>query len=327
MSVEIIGKQIEVGVSVEATRGVVPATVSKWVRNSSVNLLEKAESVTDEATRGVFEDSEGRRITKTFIEGDIEMPLFLESVGYLFYNLYGGVTSTVVSGAIYSHVFALAQSSLAPSLSFFVKDGGVQELAMSNSHINTLEITANPEEYVTIKTGILATKATDSVLVPSYTTERDFIGKEVVVKLADTEAGLAGAIGICVKDLSVSFDKGLISDYCLGSVIPTNIYTSKMSIEGSFTKNFDSEIYKDLYLGAGTKYMSIAITGDTVISGTTYPSITLVFNKVQINDWKRGGGKDDLVTEEISFKAYYNSADAKASKITVVNSTTVYKLS
>jgi hypothetical protein len=269
---------------------------------------------------------EGRRAIKTFVEGSIDMPLFVESFGYLAYNLYGDVVSTVDSGTIYKHIFNLEQSSIAPSLSFFVKDGEVQELAITNSHINTLEISATPDDYVKISTSIIAQKASDSVAVPSYTNETDFIGKEVKVKLSDTKVGLAGATAICVKNLTLSFDKGLIADYCLGNIAPADIYISKMSIEGSFTKNFDDEVYKDLFLGSGKKYMSIEIIGDTVISGTTYPSIKVILNKVQITGWDRSGGKDDLVTEDISFKAYYNSVDGKASEMTITNSTQKYKL-
>jgi len=95
-------------------------------------------------------------------------------------------------------------------------------------------------------------------------------------------------------------------------------------IEGSFTLNFGSETYKDLFLGDDSKYMSVTITGETDLGSGNYPSITLLLYKVQIMDWNRSGDGSELVTEPISFRAFYNPTDAKQSQVTLVNLTSAY---
>jgi len=321
---EIIGRQLECAIGAEETRGTISSEL-KWVKNISANVVERAEHAQDESTRGVFEDEDGRRVVKKHIEGDIEMPVYANAFGLLAYNLYGGVVSTLVTGSIYSHVFNLEQSALAPSLTIIGKDGAVQQIAYKNCHINTLELTANPDDYVKVTASFIGKEGADDTTESSYVADYDFIGKDITVKMADSSAGLVDATPLCVKELSISFDKGLIADHCLGAYEPSDIYMSKMAIEGSININFETEAIKDLYLGDNAKYMEIKIEGATDLGSGNKPTITLLLNKVQIQDWNRDGGKDDLVVEDISFKAYYNATDSKQSQMTIKNTTASYE--
>lgn len=319
----MIGREIEIGLAVEETRGTAPET-AKWIKNISANVVERAELVNDEATRAVFEDADGRRVVKKHIEGDVEMPLYINALGYLAYNIYGAVSSAVFSGA-YKHTFTNLQSSVVPSLSIFAKDGDTQQLVYKNGHLSTLELSATTDDYVKLNASFLAKDSEDSTVSPSYDTDYNFIGKEITVKLADSSAGLAEATAVCVSDLSITWDKGVITDHCLGSYSPSDFYKAKLSIEGSLTKKFEDETYKDLFLGNDSKYMEIKISGEDTI-GTTNPTITLTLNKVQITDWNRSGDNDELVNESISFKAFYNSTDEKASQLEIINTTEEYEV-
>lgn len=321
---EIIGKQLEIGFSVEETRGTAKAAADKWVKNISANVIEKAEHVQDESVRGVFEDMDGRRVVKTSIEGDAELPVYADEFGYLALNIYGAVQSTLVATGVYDHVFSLAQSSIAPSLTIYAKDGSVQQSAFRNGHINTLEINSVQDDYVKATVGFIAKDAVANTDTPSYDTAYDFIGRDVTVKVADSEAGLAGATPICVKELNITFDRGLISDFCLGSYTPSEILASKMSIEGSLTKNFEDEVFKDMFLGNSAKYMQISIEGEATIGAASKPSIKILLNKVMISNWERSGGRDETVVENVEFKAFYNATDEEQSTMTIRNVTAEY---
>ncbi len=322
---ELLGKQLEFGVGAEETRGTTSSS-PKWAKNISANVVEKAEHANDESVRGVFEDMDGRRVVKKHIEGDVEMPLYVDMFGYLAWNLYGAVSSAVVSGSVKDHTFSLLQNSIAPSLTLFAKDGDTQQLAFKNSHINTLGLSATTDDYVKITTSFLGKEAVDDTSTPSYTADSDFIGRDITIKVADTLGGLATAPAVCVSSVDLTWDKGLITDHCLGSYVPNDFYISKMSIEGSITKKFVDETFKDLYLGNGAKYMQIKIEGETSLAGEYKPTITLTLNKVQITDWDRGGSSDELVNEEISIKAFYNPSDSKQSELKVRNLVTEYEV-
>jgi len=321
---EIIGKEIEVGFGVEETRGTAQGTAEKWMKKVTANVVERAEKVTDDASRGRLEDSDGSRIVKKWVEGDIEGIVHADAIGYILYNLYGSVSSSVVLGSVYDHVFNISNAIQHASLSVFMKDGGVQQLSMSNCMVGTFNLSGAVDDYVRFTTSIMGSSATDNSDTPSYDTEYDFIGKDIEVKIADSEAGLSGATAIKAKSVDVTFDQGLISDHIVGQYAPDDVYNSMMSIEGEITLNFANETYKDLYLADTSKYMQIKIQGSADIGGGSNPTITLLLNKVQFQDWNRSGGNDELVAETLSFKAFYNATDGKQSQLTLRNLTTEY---
>lgn len=321
---EITGREIEFGVATEATRGTAETAADKWMRKVTANVVERATHALDDTTRGRLEDGEGRRKVQTYIEGEVEGVLHVDVLGWLLSNLYGVVVTSTVTGSVKSHVFSLGQNIQHPSLTLFAKDGSVQQRTFSNAMINTLEITASIEDYVRFSAGFIAKEAAANSDTPSYDTEYDFVPRDIVIKIADTEAGLSGATAIKAKEVSLKWDQGLLRDHVVGAYTADDIYNARMLIEGSFTMNFSDTTYRDLYLGNSAKYMQITITGEADIGSGNYPTITTVLNKVQFMDWNRSGGPNELVTEPVSFRAFYNPTDAEQSTTTLKNLTASY---
>lgn len=321
---EIIGREIEIGLATEAVRGTAETTVDRWLRKVTASIVERAEFADDDSTRGVLEDMEGRRVVQKYIEGDMEGIAHVDAIGFLFASLYGKVASSVVAGSVYDHVFTLKQNIDHQSLTVFAKDGGAQQLKYNGCVVNTLEINAAVDDYVRFSAGFIGKAGVDNTAVPSYSTEYDFIGRDITVKIAASEAGLAAANAIPVKELTITHDQGSIRDHVFGSHTPDDIYNAKHSIEGEIMLNFADETYKDLYLSDTAKYMSITIEGEANLGGGYKPTITYILNKVMFNDWNRDGGSDELVTQPISFKAYYNETDGEASQVTLRNLTSAY---
>jgi hypothetical protein len=322
---QIIGREIEFGVATEASRGSAETGADKWLRKMTANVVEKATHVEDDSVRGRLEDAEGRRKVTSHIEGEVEGPLHIDALGYFLANLYGVVVTSTVSGSVKSHAFSLGQNIQHPSLTLFAKDGAVQQLTFSNAMINTFEISAAIDSYVRFNASFLASVAANNSDTPSYDTEYDFVARDITVKVADTEAGLSGADAVKAKDMSIAWDQGLIQDHVYGAYTPDDIYNAKMTITGSITKNFEDETFKDLFLGNAAKYMQITIEGEADLGSGNYPTITIVLNKSQIMDWNRSGGSNDLVTETISFKAFYNATDSEQSTVVVKNLTASYE--
>jgi len=321
---EIIGRQVEFGVATEASRGVAETSADKWMRKVTANVVERATHALDDTTRGRLEDGEGRRKVQTFIEGEIDGILHADVLGWLLSNIYGVVVSSNVTGSVYSHVFTLGQNIQHQSLTLFAKDGTVQQQTFSNAMINTLEITATIDDYVRFNTSFLASVSANNSDTPSYDTEYDFVSRDITVKMASSEAGLSGATAMKAKDISIKWDQGLIRDHVVGSYTPDDVYNSRLMIEGTMTLNFSDETLKDLYLGNTAQYMSITIQGEAELTTGQNPTVTVVLNKVQIMDWNRSGGSNDLMTEQVTFRAFYNPTDSEQSTVTVKNLTSAY---
>jgi hypothetical protein len=321
---EIIGKQIELGVSMEGTRGTAESTADKWVKKVSADVIAKVEKVIDDSTNGSLEDSQNSRAVKKWFEGELAGVVHADAIGYFLKNLYGTSTPTTITGAVTSHLFAMLQNIIHPTLSIFAKDGGNSQEVFNGGVVNTLQIEATTDDLVRFNSSLMAKSATANSDTPSYDTEYDFIGKDITVKVASSEAGLSGATALELKNLSITWDAGAISDHAFGSYSPADIYNSKMSIEGSFVKNYTDDTFKDLYTADTAVYMQISIVGDTVLAGSNSPKLVILLNKVQIQEWVRSDSRDELVTEEVSFKAFYNAGDAEQSTVTLQNLTSDY---
>jgi hypothetical protein len=321
---DIIGRNIEAGVSLEASRGVAESTVSKWMRNVSCSIVERAEHVIDDTSRGRLEDSDGRRVIKQWVEGDMEGIVHADALGYLLKSLYGTVNTATVTGAVKDHTFTLLQNIQHPTLSVFVKDGSVQQKVFKGGMLKSFELNAAVDNYVRFKAAFQAISGASNAASPSYGTEYDFIAKDITVKFATSVAGLGAATAIKAKDLNLVWDQGLIVDHVFGAYAPNDILNSKMSIEGDFTVNYGETTYKDLYLADTDQVCQITIQGAADIGSANNPTITITLYKIRIMDWNRSGGNDELVTQPVSFKAFYSPADTKASQVVVRNLTASY---
>jgi len=321
---EIIGKQIEVGIAVEETRGTPQGTAEHWFKNVTASIVERAEKAVDDSNRNRIEDSLGARLVKKWVEGDLEGIVHADAIGYLFYNIYGAVSSGVVSGSVYDHTFSVANSIQHPSLTLIAKDGANSQDDFTNAMVGSLEISASVDDYVRFTASFMAGATSSNADTPAYVTEYDFVGKDITVKFADTEGGLAGATATKVKEVTVSWDQGLIADHVLGSYTPDDIYDGNHAIEVQITPNYEDDTFKDLYTAGTYKYMQVVIQGSQDIGGGSNPTITLILNRVQVMDWNREGGRDELITQPITVKAFYNETDSEMSSLVLRNLTTEY---
>lgn len=321
---EIIGRQIEFGVATEAVRGSAETAADKWIRKVAATILERAAHAEDDTKRGRLEDGEGRRKVQTYIEGELQGVLHADVLGWFLSNIYGVVVTSTVAGSVKSHLFTLAQNIQHPSLTLFGKDGSIQQRTYSNAMIDSLEISAQINELVRFRSKFIASVAASNSDTPSYDTEYDWVTRDITIKVADSEAGLGAASAVKAKDLTVTFTQGVIRDHVVGSYTPDDNYNTRLMIEGTITKNLEDTTFKDLYLGNSSKYMSIVLEGEADIGSGNHPSLTLVLNKVQVVDWTRTDGANELVTETITFRAYYNATDTEQSTATLKNLTASY---
>jgi hypothetical protein len=320
-----IGREISLGVGVEAVRGTAQPTADRWVRKTTMNVIPRAERVIDDTTFGRLEDAERVRTVRRWSEGDVEGILHADVAGYFFLNLYGEVESTVVSGEVTEHEFTKAPNNIQnPTLTLFTIDGGVRNSKVPGAVVSTLELTASTDQYVRFSTSFLGREAVSSDEEATLSDEYDWVSRDIAVKIAETSEGLAVATPLKLKNLTVSWDNSANADFVFGNYSPDNIYNGAFVIEGSFTRNYTDQTFEDLYTTDAFRYMGIDIIGEADLGSSNNPELHIVFNKIQVTDWNRTSAGDDLVTEDVSFKAFYNVTDEAQSSITLQNLTPSY---
>ncbi len=324
---EFIGREINFAVATEDSRGVAESLAARTVRKVSCNIIPRAERVIDNTTFGRLEDAERVRTVRKWNEGDVEGIVHVDVLGYYLTNLYGDVESEHVTGIVYKHTFELEQNIVHPTLTFFVKDAEVRQEKIAGGVVSTLSLTASTDQYVRYTANFLGKEGeADTSELPELSTEYDFVSRDIEIKIAESAEGLGDATALKVKNLSIDWNSNAEADWVFGDYSPDNIYNKQMSIEGLMTLNYAGTELQELYDTDAFRYMSIDIIGEESLADENKPYIKINFNKVQITDWGRTSSGDEISTQEVSFKAFYNTTDEKASSVEIQNTTEEYIL-
>jgi hypothetical protein len=323
MSNQFIGRDIEVGVALGDAE-----SADHSIQKSTANIFKNVETAEDETTRGSIISGKGRRVTQKYAEGNISGNVHSEAIGYLLRNVWGASESTSEGDSVYSHEFTLDDDHIHDELTFFLKEG-TEEKEIEGAHINSLEISASPDSYVTFTAEIIGEDLVDGSFIPSYSTEYDFIGKDVTIVVADTKGELETEEATEVKEVTINQNRNLNRYHILGSYTPKKIYGPRFDNEITITKEYLNDTFKDLHEGDDSKYLRITIEGDEAIGGTNNAKLEYDFYNVQVTDWSKNDGADDLIEETFTLKAYENTSEAtdKLGKATLQNLTEDYDLS
>lgn len=321
---EHIGRQSAVGLSIEGTRGTAATTVSKWFKKTSATVLPNVENVIDDSSFGRLEDAEEMRTVREWYAGDMSGVLHADAVGYMLQQMYGESISneTAFESGVFEHDFTLEQSITHPTLTLFVDDP-VKSEKYNGGVVGSFSIEATTDDYVRFTANVLAKESASHSEVVSYGTEFDFIGKDITVKMSDTEAGLTGSTALPLKSININWETGAISDWVFGSTSPEH-YNGAFDLSFDFTKNYTDQSFETLYKNNNAKYVLITIKGDNVLSATDAPEIRLLLNKAKVTEWTVADAANDLREESVTCKALYNTADASQSSAYIKNLTANY---
>lgn len=161
---------------------------------------------------------------------------------------------------------------------------------------------------------------------PSFTAENRFRPQDVVIKIAPTVAGLAGATALRVKDLTFSLDNSLITEPSLGTTDPA-YYPGTIKTSLSMGRLYLDTTIKDLVFGTTQQALSIAFTRSDTLIGTgspTNPSIVLTFQPGFFSEWSRDGGLDALKQEKFSYTPIFSTTTASEFGLVMTNTEAGY---
>src|ERR1700722_19371499 len=148
---KIIGRQFQVGIAKETTRGTIAAP-TYWVPCNDFPLDEKQEKVFDAQAYGIIEDSVAALTTKKYVEGSLSANVQDTTFGLVLFALLGTLTShSAHSGesVVYDNIFNVAETTQHQSLTLAVHDpASGQDYAYPNSVISKLEIKYALKQFV-----------------------------------------------------------------------------------------------------------------------------------------------------------------------------------
>ncbi len=107
----------------------------------------------------------------------------------------------------------------------------VATYAATYAMLDELTVKCEAGDYVKYSATFKGKKMTsESEPAISFLTENAFLGKHVVVKFADTEAGLAGATPVSVDNVEFTINKNLLDWQALGDEDVNSIFNQQFTV-------------------------------------------------------------------------------------------------
>lgn len=326
-----IGKQIQVGIAQESTRGTAKTSANFWLPVDDWSIEERFANAIDAQTYGVVEDNVSQTRVKNWAEMEIRMPVTATTAAVLFHSLFGTCTSVLHSAesVVWDNTCNVLQGVQHKSLTVFVHDpiptasGATADYTHANSVVNKVDLDYSLGNFVMMTASArgIAGSAAAVVFVPSQTVETRFVPQYMTFKVASTYAGLGAASAIKIKSAQISIDTNGEDDDVLGQTSPRDFLNKEFSIEGTIEAIWQNETdFKSSALANTSKAMRIdLVNSDVTIGSATNPQFRLDLAKVFFTEFSKPIKIKEVVYQTVKFKAAYSVSDAFMAKALFVS--------
>ena len=330
-----IGKQIQVGVAQESTRGTAKTSASYWLPVDDWSIEERFENAIDSQTYGVVEDNVSQTRVKNVVDGQIKMPVTGTTAAILFHSLFGSCTAVLHSAEtlVYDNTVAVLQGVQHKSLTVFVHDpiatasGATADFTHANAVVNKIDIDYSLGNFVMLDATFRAITGSAAAVVftPSQIIEPRFVPQNLTFKVASTYATIGAASPIKIKSAKITISTNGEDDDVLGQTSPRDFLSKEFSIEGTIEAIWQNETdFKSSALANTPKAMRLDLVNSDVTIGTaTNPQFRLDLTKVYFTEFSRPIKIKDVVYQTVSFKAAYSTTDSFMAKALFVNTVNI----
>lgn len=326
-----IGKQIQVGVAQESTRGTAKTSASYWLPVDDWAIEERYENAVDGQTYGVVEDNVSQTRVKNVADGQIKMPVTGTTAAILFHSLFGSSTAVLHSAetVVWDNTIAVLQGVQHKSLTVFVHDpiatasGATADYTHANAVVNKIDIDYSLGNFVMLDASFRAITGSAAAVVftPSQIIEPRFVPQNMTFKVASTYATIGAASAIKIKSAKITISANGEDDDVLGQTSPRDFLSKEFSIEGTIEAIWQNETdFKSSALANTPKAMRLdLVNSDVTIGSATNPQFRLDLAKVYFTEFSRPIKIKDVVYQTVSFKAAYSTTDSFMAKALFVN--------
>ena len=324
-----IGKQIQVGVSRETTRGTASAVATFWLAADDWSLDEKWKNAQDVQTYGVIESEQSETRVKAWAEGSLKVPIGANSTGLLLYAMFGGNVDATKTGetVVYTHAFTVAQSVQHQSLTMFMHDPIVSvDYVYANTVVTKMDIEYALGKFVEITAGIKGLKGSSvATLTPAQVVETRFVPQYLTFSQAANNAALPGST-IKIKSLKLSINGNEEDDDVMGSVSPRDFLNKEFKVEGTIEAIWQNETdFKTNAIANTPQAMRInMVNSDVSIGSSSNPTLVIDLAKVYVTDFSKPIKIKDIMYQTIKINAAYDPTPGYMIRGTLVNTVATY---
>ena len=321
--VRFSGRQTDIGISKEGSRGTTSGSAEYWLPFAGYNFNEKVEKVRDESGLGVLTTPQGAEIVREWSEGEITAKLRDQSIGLVLLALFGTETfaQDTPEADVGRHTYTVAVSNQHQTLSVW-KKSPAETLQAGNVMISSLGLQTAVDQYVEMTIGMMGQKFGTDTDTVAYVSENKFRPQDVTIKFAATANELAGANAVTtVRSLNLNFNKNVEMFSGLGSKTPVDYLNKDFEVSGDMEVLFEDLTYKNYVLLGQNRAMSIKFTNTAAIAaGSTSPSLEFIFDELDFAEFAPDDENSNLNILTLNFNALYNANNSRMVRAILENS-------
>lgn len=327
---KFIGRQQEVGIAREATRGTL-VTPTFWVPKVDYSVESKASKAKFMGNYGVLPGGDDALVAHKWAEGELELEVTDQIIGLLLYGLFGTLSSASFNSA-YKHTLTVQNNVQPTTLSLMLNDpigageSPTKTVAYAMSMVNSLEFSVELGELIKANVNFLAKSHKDYTRQTStYTAENKFAHQHLTFKIAANSGALDAASKISLQSLKLRFERSVIRENALGTVQPVDILARAFKVTGSLKLTYENRTYRDYMLDGTKRAIRVDIVNPDVTIGSTNPAVRFDLPIVHFESWEPSHGLEDVAMQEINFDALYDVTNTELlSDAYVVNNKSSY---
>lgn len=317
---------MQFGIAKETSRGTAESAATFWIPFSELDIDEKFETVNDDQSRGIIEESVGASIVKKWTEGSWKAPIGDKHFPLVLFSILGGLSSGSVTDSAYTHTITVGQSAQHQALSLFLDDPlAGQDYKHANGMLSQVEIAYELGKFLEYTAAFKAKKGGTASLTPSATAENRFLPQHLTFKTASSYSGLTAASAQIIKSLNLTIRQDLEDDDVLGSIDPADFLNKSFTIEGTVEALWQNESdFKTTALAGTAKAMRLDLISDVLIGTSSVPQLQINLAKVVFTELTRPVRVNDVIRQTLGFKAHYSTGDSLLVSVTAKNATASY---
>jgi len=315
-----VGARREIALTKETARGTSVAPASgDFILHNAHTVLPQVEKAEHKGANGTINQFHAADVVKEWTQGNIPMIVEEHKLGTLG-NLIMGVAPTSAGSTTFTHTWAgMAQTNAHISHTLSIADPVLGDYKAPFGMANTINITANRDDYVMADVEMIAGKLESTSFTPSYPSSNIayFRPQDITFKMGAAYADLAGAAGVEIQNINIVVNKNIDPYWVLGSTEAGDFVNQRVEIRGDFTLAYEATTYRTLGIGDDRRAVSFTMTnGDYVF--------TIELPTVYFKDWSETSDLDSYTTQTLSFNSTDEDATNGLVKMSVVDKTATH---
>jgi hypothetical protein len=199
---------------------------------------------------------------------------------------------------------------------------GIQDYEYPLALVKSLEIRTPVNDLINATAAFIAQKENSHAAFSPVFASNDyhFRHQDVVLKLADSVAGLGAAAVLKVKDFKLNVDNKAKFNQNISELNPSDVIADIFTIEGELQMDLTDTSFHDIFTAGSYKSLQLKMTRSDITIGTaSNPSATITLPKVSFESYAENRKIDDIVEQTIKFTAHYSASDAMAIQAVLTN--------